>query len=264
MALDHAASPAPLDSAAFIDHLRHEAELFADAVRRGPLDAPISACPGWDLRRLAEHLTSVHMWARTAASTGERVAFADPPTPTDGDYATPYVAAADSLIEVLDGLDPDGPTWHIFPVERVNRVWPRRQAHETLVHRWDAEQAVALVAGGSTTPMSPELASDGIDEYFEMMLPRLIKRSAAEGSAVALPTSSLHVHCLDTHGEWLVSVGDEATLVMTRAHAKGDAALRGRAEDLLLRLWGRPVADGAIDVVGRAEAASQWLALGGA
>ena len=42
---------------------------------------------------------------------------------------------------------------------------------------------------------------------------------------------------------------------MTREHAKGDAALRGRAEDLLLTLWRRPVPAGAVDVVGDPAAA---------
>ena len=187
--------------------------------------------------------------------------FADPTPPGDGDFASWYLESANALTDVLEGLDPDAPTWHIFPAEKVNRVWPRRQLHETMVHRWDAEQAVSG-DGGSTTPLDPVFAADGIDEYFELMLPRLIKRAAGEGSLIALPTTSLHVHCLDTHGEWLVLVADGA-LVMTREHAKGDAALRGRAEDVLLKLWGRPVTEGAVDVVGDAAAAEQWLALGG-
>ncbi len=199
----------------------------------------------------------MHIWARTAAATGEKVMFADPTPPADGDYAAWYLESANALIAVLDGLDPDAPTWHIFPGERVNRVWPRRQLHETMVHRWDAEQAV-----GSTTALDPVFAADGIDEYFELMLPRLIKRAAGEGSPVALPTTSLHVHCLDTPGEWLAVVADGA-LVMTREHAKGDAALRGRAEDILLQLWGRTVADGAVDIAGDPTAAAQWLTLGG-
>ena len=50
--------------------LRGEATRFADAVERGPLDAPVVACPGWDVRRLAEHLGAIHRWARYAAANG--------------------------------------------------------------------------------------------------------------------------------------------------------------------------------------------------
>ncbi len=264
MAHQHTPTPAArLDPAANVAHLRRQSRLFADAVRRGPLDAPVAACPGWDLRRLVEHLVAVHLWATQAAATGARVDFSAPTPPADDGYADWYLEAATGLSAVLEGLDPDAPTWHVFPTERVNRVWPRRQAQETTVHRWDAEHAVAGVGGGDVTPIDPALAADGIDEYFEIMLPRLIQRSGQAGSSIALPTTSVHVHCLDTAGEWLVSVGDDASLQLARQHAKGDAALRGRAEDLLLRLWGRPVADGAVDIAGDPAAATQWLALGG-
>ena len=59
---------------------------------------------------------------------------------------------------------------------------------------------------------------------------------------------SIHVHCTDTEGEWLVR-RDGDDLVVTREHAKGDVAARGSASDLLLFLWGRrPVS--ALDVFG--------------
>ena len=74
--------------------------------------------------------------------------------------------------------------------------------------------------------------------------------------------TSLHVHCTDVDGEWTVRAAD-AGVQMTREHAKGDAAMRGRAEDLLLTLWRRPVPAGAVDVVGDPASAEAWLELGG-
>ena len=38
-------------------------------------------------------------------------------------------------------IDLDGPTWHPFGAAKLGRVWPRRQAQEISIHRWDAEQA---------------------------------------------------------------------------------------------------------------------------
>jgi uncharacterized protein (TIGR03083 family) len=140
-----------------------------------------------------------------------------------------------------------------FPVEhRTVSVWTRRQTHETSLHRWDAE-----AAAGAPRQIDAALASDGIDEYFGVVLPRLVDRDGLE-----LPTSSLHVHCTDTEGEWTVEAVDGA-LRVDRAHRKGDAALRGTAEHLLLRLWGRGVPEGAVEVVGDAAAAASWLELGG-
>ena len=118
------------------------------------------------------------------------------------------------------------------------------------MHRWDAEHAI-----GATTPIDPELASDGIDEYLDLMLRRSVTRES-----VTLPVGSLHLHCTDTNGEWLISLDDGFELV--RAHAKAAAALRGPAEALLLRLWNRDTdrAD-ELSPVGDESVLDAWLAI---
>ncbi|MGH9133733.1 MAG: maleylpyruvate isomerase family mycothiol-dependent enzyme [Ilumatobacteraceae bacterium] len=243
---------AVLDAAAYVDHNRADVERFAAAIDRGPLDAQVAACPGWDVARLAAHLGSVHRWATRAV-----IEAAPPDTiprpDTDTDWSAWLREGAGALIEALESADLDAPTWHPFPVDRVGRVWPRRQAHETAVHRWDAEAAI-----GAPSPIDAQLASDGIDEYFEIVVPRLGVREHLE-----LPDGSFHVHCTDVPGEWLVERADGALRVV-REHAKGDAALRGPAEAVLLRLWNRasPLA-GQLDQVGDAAVAAAWLALPG-
>ncbi len=237
----------------YVEHVLADTKRFADAVETGPLTAPVAACPGWDLQHLAAHLGFIHRWADEAATTAQRPTVAEHPAPGVGAAALAawLRAGADSLATALRSLDPEAPTWHPFTVERKAKLWPRRQAQETLVHRWDAQSAV-----GQSTPLDAELAADGIDEYWEVMLPRRLTRGG-----VALPTTSLHVHCTDTAGEWTARMVDE-TVVFSREHAKGDAALRGRAEDLLLTLWGRHSAQ-PIDIVGDEAAAASWLAIGG-
>jgi uncharacterized protein (TIGR03083 family) len=244
-----------MDGIDYVAHLRADTERFLAALERGPRDAPVAACPGWDLKALAVHLGGVHRWAAVAAAQGRA------PERGEVQRAPEEPAAlagwmregADGLATTLAGLDPDAPTWHPFPAPQLAGLWPRRQAQETVVHRWDAEQAV-----GDVTPIDPVLASDGVDEYFEVMLPRRLERDGPP-----LPSGSLHVHCTDTPGEWTVRIVDGA-LAVERAHAKGDAALRGPAEALLLRLWGRPQLADAVEVIGDAAVADQWLALGGA
>jgi uncharacterized protein (TIGR03083 family) len=233
--------------------LRAETSRVAALLATGPLTAPIVACPGWTLSDLGIHLGQVHHWAARAAQSGERTMFEEIRPADEQSLDAWYRGYADKLVHTLEHIDPDAPTWHLFTVERIGRFWPRRQTHETLVHRWDAEHAI-----GALTAIDPALASDSVDEYFEVALPRMMKRDG-----LSLPTSSFHVHCTDTPGEWTLRAGDDGSLVMTREHAKGDAALRGRAEDLLLRLWGRPVSETALDVVGDPQAAHDWLALGG-
>lgn len=239
----------------YLDHLLADTERFATLLDTASTQAPIAACPGWDVLRLAEHVGQIHRWARFC------VANARPPTGEDepmepfdpGRPAEWLRDGAEQLAATLRGADPDASTWHPFTVGRLVRVWPRRQAHETAVHRWDAQRAVGIDAG-----IDAELASDGIDEYFEIVVPRLVAREGIE-----VPSGSLHVHCTDVDGEWLVWT-DDGDYQMIRAHQKGDAALRGPAEPILLRLWGRDSqrAD-ALDPVGDVDVLAAWLAIAG-
>jgi uncharacterized protein (TIGR03083 family) len=240
-----------------LDHpvfVRDELVRFVAALERGPLSAPVPSCPGWDLRALGAHLAFVHRWATAALLTATSPPRDEiPDAPDDPAALAPWVAAGgEALLDALTRVPPDAPTWHPFPAPQNAGVWRRRQLHELVVHRWDAQDA-----SGDTDPIDPVVAADGIDEYFSMMLPRRIIRDGGE-----LPRSSLHVHCTDAAGEWLV-VSDGRELVVRREHAKGDAALRGAAEPLLLSLWGRRHRTPAVDIVGDAAVADAWLALGG-
>ena len=58
------------------------------------------------------------------------------------------------------------------------------------------------------------------------------------GGSIEYPEGSLHLHRTDGDGEWLLTTVD-GELVATFEHARGDAAARGTASDLLLYLWGR-------------------------
>jgi uncharacterized protein (TIGR03083 family) len=215
----------------YLEHLTADIERFAAAVRHGPLEAPISGCPDWDLRQLTAHMGVIHRWARHCAANGAPPESREPYHPEPGldadALADWLVSGGEALVDVLRTIDLDGPTWHPFLAAKLGRVWPRRQAHETSIHRWDAEHAT-----GASTPLDPELASDGIDEYLDLVMRRNVTRES-----VTLPAGSLHLHCTDAHGEWLVTLDDGFQL--ERAHAKGAAALRGPAEALLLRLWNR-------------------------
>jgi uncharacterized protein (TIGR03083 family) len=225
---------------------------FETALATGPGAAPVASCPGWDLRELGIHLGQVHRWAACAVRTGERPPgsiFAERPA-DDEPVADWYRAGADALLAALDDNDPASPTWHLWNAPMVASLWHRRQPHETLVHRWDAQAAI-----GTPDPMDPTLASDGVDEFFDIMLGRKLGRNPPP-----LPTQTLHLHCTDVEGEWFVWADGE-TFHMTREHKKGDAAMRGRAEDLLLVLWHRGALD-LVDVAGDAAAAQAWLDLG--
>ncbi len=239
-----------------LTHLRREAAGLADAVAAGAADAPIAGCPGWTLRGLAKHVGTVHRWARAAVLTAE-VPSLDPegdPMPERADDMAQWLRdGAGRLIDTLSATDVSAPTWHPFPVEpKVAGLWRRRQCQETFVHRIDAELAI-----GREPVIDRELAADGVDEYWNVMLPRMLSR---EGRTT--PSSVLAVRLTDGPGEWLVD-GASGSVVLGAASAPA-ATISGTAATMLLRLWGRPVAAGEIAVSGDPAAAAEWLALGGA
>lgn len=240
-----------------IDHLAQigrDADALAATLSDDTASVPVRACPGWDLRVLASHMGHIHRWARAAVRDGappdpERI---ETP-PADVEALAQWVRdGAAELVAELGSVPEGRPVWHPFPVPMDAAVWPRRQAQETSVHRWDAQDAV-----GRAESIDPAMAADGIDEYFTVMLPRMLQRGAASLPDAVAP---VRFELVDHPGAWTVRA-DGAQPVLDVASAPV-ARVDGRAEDVLLVLWGR--LDGAtIDVDGDRAAAQVWLTLGG-
>lgn len=219
-----------IDRTEYLDHLARESTALADAAAAAGPDAAVPSCPGWTVTDLVRHAAGGDTWARLIVETGSREGVpTDLPddAPTGDALVALYRDGADALVHTLTAADPGASVWTFFPGDRTASFWIRRRAHETTVHRVDAQGA----AGGDITPIDPEFASDGIDEYLHVFAPRFGKGLAELGG-------SIHLHCTDVEGEWLI-VPTAESIVVTREHAKGDVAARGRAEDLLLHLWGR-------------------------
>ena len=135
------------------------------------------------------------------------------------------------------------PCWS-WTDDRTVGFWARRQAHELSVHRWDAQ-----AAAGTTAPIDRELAADGIQELFDILPFR-------PGGAPTGNGETIHLHCTDGDGEWLVRLAPEGVTVVNE-HAKGDVAARGGASDLLLMMWGRIPVD-QVEVFGDASLLERW------
>src|SRR5207302_736340 len=74
--------------------------------------------------------------------------------------------------------------------------WYRRQAQETMIHRYDAERTF-----GQPAPFSTDMAVDGIDEALSTLLPTLFLREPKDGLS-----GSVHLHATDTEGEWWIGL----------------------------------------------------------
>ncbi len=218
----------------FLDVITREANALATAARSVGPDAAVPATPEWTMAKLVKHTGTTHRWVMAVAATRE---FANPGDldlglPDDeGGYPDWIEAGAATLVTTLAAMDPDSAMWSWGPDQHV-RFWSRRMAHETAIHRWDAQSAT-----GASGSIEFGLAVDGIDERLENLTASLgfgpLGPQALQGHG-----ETIHLHATDGDGEWLLQFGAEG-ITVSREHAKGDVAVRGPASDLLLYLVGR-------------------------
>ena len=229
----------------YLEQLARNSDRLADAAAFAGTGASVPSCPGWTVTELLDHMVTGDEWARTIIERGrqgitDRVLPASRDESLDGDkLIAAFRSGAQSLVETLRSVAPATSVWTFSSTNRTAAFWQRRRSQETAVHRYDAE-----TAAGTPTPIDAALAVDGIDEFFTVFLPRLTGNFGEVGNG------TVHLHCTDVTGEWLVARRD-GEVAVTAEHAKGDVAARGTASDLLLFLWGRVPAD-ALEVFGDA------------
>ena len=78
------------------------------------------------------------------------------------------------------------------------------------------------------------------------------------GRADALP-GSVHLHCTDADGEWMIERGPAGAAELSRRHAKGDCAIRGTADALADLASGSGSLDG-LEVLGDRAVADGFVA----
>jgi uncharacterized protein (TIGR03083 family) len=227
--------------------LARDGKSFAEVAACTDLATPVHSCPGWTLADLVWHLAEVHHFWRTIVGEQRDTweGYVQPPRPTDAELVEFYVDGLEKTVTVLAAAHPQQTNW-TWSHQRDAGFVMRRMAHETAVHLWDAQ-----LAAGRERAVEATLASDGIDEFLDHFL-------GADETSQAVG-GSVHLHCTDVPGEWTVRPKTDGGFTFTREHAKGDAAMRGPASDLLLVLWRRLSLD-AVDVVGDADIAARFVA----
>nr|MDQ3957620.1 maleylpyruvate isomerase family mycothiol-dependent enzyme [Actinomycetota bacterium] len=209
-------------------HLRSDGEKMARAVARD-LDAHVPTCPAWNVAKLTIHTGQHHRWVADAVGKGGEPPEEPPKPGLRGDALVEWFRQGwRDLADLLDGMEDDTPAWSWSPDKRV-RFWRRRTALETLVHRWDAENAV-----GEGTPLDPELAAHGIDEMLFVMI------TDDDGVYRGRPVH-VTVAPSDAEGAWTLDLEDGRPPRPARGGdgSSDGVAVTGSAEDLLLFLWGR-------------------------
>ena len=243
-----------------IDHLtefERVAAEFAAALERVDPEAAVPACPGWTVADLALHVGSGQRWAASIllSGTAQKVPEVLRTTISWADW---YAGTSAALAAALRAVDPDEPCWNFAPVDQRAGFWARRRLHETAVHLVDLLQAEAAAGeqpGARPDVVRPAIAADGVDEVFEVFLPRMLAR----GFAPAV-TRQIGVRAVDTGDEWtLTPVSQGIAPRVEHAKAVGEAVLSGTAADLGLCLWKR-LPPTVLTVTGDPVAATDFLA----
>jgi uncharacterized protein (TIGR03083 family) len=238
-----------MDADALIDRLAAEGPLLAAAAERAEWDAPVPGCPGWTVRDLVTHTGGVHRWAADLVATesptaetelNRAVGSGSPDDELLAWFRTGHATLVATLRAAPDVLR----CVTFLPADSPRHFWARRQAHETAIHRADAEAATGAVAS-----FPAEFAQDGIAEMLLGFAARR-RKPLERGATLALDV---------TDGpSWRVELGGDqvrAEPAESLGDGDADATVRGTSAELYRWLWNRP---SAAVVSGDQAAAALW------
>ncbi|MDH3958980.1 MAG: maleylpyruvate isomerase family mycothiol-dependent enzyme [Actinomycetota bacterium] len=245
-----------------------EGQRFADAAGRGPWEAQVAGCPGWSMRDLVRHLSEIHLWAaaNVARRPGAKLDLDDRSEliapwpdlavfwPADDELIDHYLRTNANLVGVLESAPPDLDAPTFLPAPSPLAMWARRQAHETSVHRFDAE-----IATGTASGFDPVFAADGVSELLYGFYDDVSRPAGREFPVDRDRT--MHFHAQDTDDHWYVTIGPRS-ITRPNVGEPVELTVAGAASDLYLALWNRGD-DATISVTGDRAILDIWHACTG-
>jgi uncharacterized protein (TIGR03083 family) len=223
-----------------IDHSAHVATFRLEAERCGALArvlphlTPLPQFRRWSVGGVVQHLVGDFRWASRIVTTREWNGKGFSVVRSKGDaLIRAYDDSAEQMAVALDlaATDPGAPCPNF--ADRDDGVlgwWPRHQAHETLLHRWDLEATT-----GHHTAIDPWVAADGVDEAFDVYTSRYA------GQRLDRPIT---IACRDAPAAWRIDpTVDAGQLTVDATDERDGADLVCGAEQLLLAVWKRTPLD---------------------
>ncbi len=221
-----------METAWYLEILEHEGRSLADAAEQAGPGAPVPACPDWRVRDLLRHTGVVHRWAAgfVADACPTPRPMEEHPALDGTELLAWYRAGHRALLDTLREAKPDVECWTFLPgAESGLGFWARRQAHETAVHRWDAQAA----RGGDPTPVATDFAVDGVDELLRGFHARRKSRVRTPEPRV------LRIRATDADAVWTVRLSQEPPVTARDAAGDAECEVSGPAAELYVSLWNR-------------------------
>ena len=185
----------------FVAYLTRESARFAEAVAAAAPDAQVPTCPDWNADDLLWHLSEVQWFWGTIVRQNVTRTDAEklkPPRPADrARLMAFYELTSHDLAEALAATPPDTEAWTWSEDHTVGFI-RRRQAHEALIHRVDAE-----LTAGQRTPLDPALSADGVGEALRVMYGGL----PSWGTFTPADGLTLRLRATDTDDSWFLTLG---------------------------------------------------------
>ncbi|MGB3439905.1 MAG: maleylpyruvate isomerase family mycothiol-dependent enzyme [Actinophytocola sp.] len=212
------------------------------AVVEGALDAPVPPCPGWTGADLVRHLAEVYLHKTETMRQGVW------PAPWPPALPDAALAALDDAYRQLLGeltardVADRALTW--YEPDQTVGFWLRRMAHETVIHRLDAE----LAAGVAHDPIPADLAEDGIDEVLTCFLAYASAEYPDELGEHLGECDGRTVQIATEGAGWQVQLGPTEVTVV-RGESDPEAGVFGEPGAVLRWVW-RRAGDGAVQLDG--------------
>lgn len=230
----------------YLRHIQSESARFRDVLESCDPTAQVPSCPDWRAADLLWHLVDVQdYWAAMVAGrpTTDPDSYTEPERPaTYAELLAQFDETSGRMVEALTDADPAEGAWTWHATDKTVGFVLRRQAHEALIHRVDAE-----LTAGDLTALDPALATDGVQETLDVMfggcppwgefagLPHHVRVDTTDtGASVWVQIGRFH----GTDPEGVVHDVDDINVVADPG-VEPDAVVEGPAGALDAWLWRR-------------------------
>jgi uncharacterized protein (TIGR03083 family) len=228
-----------MESKGLLECLDDDFARLREVALAADLAADVPSCPGWSVADLVRHVAAVYLHKVECIRLGSHPEPWPPPGIDDEEPFALLDRAYAALVAEFTARDPQSAAFTWYGPDQTVGFWIRRMAHETVIHRVDAE----LGAGTRIARIPRELAEDGIDEFLVAFVEYGSRTWPDETADLLADADGRAVRVETPDSAWLVRPTPEGIEVrvsdVDSAQAQAEAVVGGEPSKLLLWLWNR-------------------------